>query len=595
MAYGQVLNYDTNITIDKNGKKTTEKNILIQINNKEENWLSHVELNHDPKQKFSFGYAQILNKEGGIVRKLKKKDLITRSNLSYQAFYRDDLITEFDLCWNQYPYIIEYSYKIEEDEYLYIAWWTPQVFKHVATIKSTLEVNLPHDLKVSVKNSDNVFFKESEVDNKRILSWTSYDVSKLQYEVYSPAIENLMPFVKLVPDEFKYGIAGRADSWASFGLWFEALNRGTDQLTLQEKWTIGKLVDGISNRNEIIKILYHYLQDQTKYVNVAIDVGGLKSYPASYVCENKYGDCKALTTYMKAALKSVGIESFYTIIKAGENNTDIDISLPSQQFNHVILMVPNEKDTLWLENTSSALPFNYLGTVTQNRYALAINGKKSQLVKTPKLSIDDVLLERNYFFQVASNNKVKATLDLVLRGNSFEKFRHLISSKDKEQQNDEINEHHGLKGFDVGSWNIIDFNRDSTFLQLSISGESSSIIREIGTISVINPLRIELPDFESKNERELDVVFNFPINRSDKSVYDLQNFEHREIQVPEDIIIENKYGSYRAVFKKEINRLIVVEKFTIFSNNISIDNYNEIYDFIDSIYVYKKNTAILIK
>ncbi len=104
-----------------------------------------------------------------------------------------------------------------------------------------------------------------------------------------------------------------------------------------------------------------------------------------------------------------------------------------------------------------------------------------------------------------------------------------------------------------------------------------------------------MPDFESKNERELDVVFNFPINRSDKSVYDLQNFEHREIQVPEDIIIENKYGSYHAVFKKEINRLIVVEKFTIFSNIISIDNYNEIYDFIDSIYVYKKNTAILIK
>ena len=153
VAYGQILNYETKITVDNKGKKTTERIILIQINNKDENWLSHVEINHNPKQKFSFGYAQILNKEGRLVRKLKKKELITRSNLSYQAFYRDDLITEFDLYWNQYPYIIEYSYKIEEDEYLYIAWWTPLVFQNVVTIKSSLEVNLPNDLKVKFYNS----------------------------------------------------------------------------------------------------------------------------------------------------------------------------------------------------------------------------------------------------------------------------------------------------------------------------------------------------------------------------------------------------------------------------------------------------------
>lgn len=595
VTYGQVLNYETNIIIDNNGKKITERIILIQINNKDENWLSHVEINHNPNQKFLFGYAHILNKEGNIVRKLKKKELITRSNLSYQAFYQDDLITEFDLYWNQYPYLIEYSYIIEEDEYLYIAWWTPLIYKNIVTIKSSLKVNLPIDLNVKVNNSDNVFFKESEMDNKRILSWSSNMAGKLQNEIYSPAPDKLTPAVKLVPNDFKYGLTGKTDSWASFGLWLDELNYGTDQLTLQEKWTIEKLVDGIKKRNEIIKAIYHYLQDQTKYVNVAIDVGGLKSYPASYVCENKYGDCKALTTYMQAALKTVGIESFYTIIKAGVNNSGIDTTFPSQQFNHVILMIPTEKDTIWLENTSSALPYNYLGTFTQNRYALTINGEKSQLVKTPELSIDDVLLERNYYFQVTSNNRVQVNLDLILRGNSFENFRHFISKKDKEQQINEINGHHGIKGFSVDNWDIKDFHRDSTFLHLHIAGTSSSILREIGTFHVINPLRVELPDFESINERKLDVVINFPIYRSDKSVYALLNFEQKEIQVPKGISIENKYGAYSAVFQKENNKLIVVEKFILFANNIPIDNYKGLYEFIDSINTYKKKTAILIK
>lgn len=594
-TYGQVLNYKTKVIIENDGKKTTERTVLIQINNKDENWLSHVELLHNPKQKFSFNYAYILNKEGNTIKKLKKKELITRNYLSYQAFYQDDLITEFDMYWSQYPYRIEYSYTIEEEEYLNVALWTPLLFKNVITIKSSLEVILSSDFKVNVYHSDNVIFKESEEDDMKKLSWSSDMVSQLQNEIYSPTTEKLTPIVKVVPDEFKYGVAGKTDSWSSFGYWLDELNYGTDQLTLKEKKTIEKLVDSIKISKEIIKTIYHYLQDQTKYVNVAIDVGGLKSYPASYVCENKYGDCKALTTYMKAALKSVGIESYYTIIRAGDNNTEIDINFPSQQFNHVILMIPSEKDTIWLENTSNALPFNYLGTFTQNRYTLAIDGENSRLIKTPELSIEDVLIERNYNFQPKNNNEIKFNLDLVFRGKSFEKLRQFISEKDEDLQNNEINRHHGIKGFNVDNWDIIDFHRDSTFLRLNIAGTSSSSLREIGAFQVINPLKIKLPNFESPHERELDVVINFPINKSDKSEYNLQNFEQKEIQVPKGICINNKYGAYSAVLQKENNVLTIVEKFTLYTNNISIENYGAFYDFIDSINSYKKKTSILIK
>jgi len=594
-TYGQVLNYKTKVTIDNNGKKKTERIVLIQINSKDENWLSHIELRHDPNQDFLFNYAYILNKEGNTIRKLKKKELLTRNYLSNIAFYQDDLITEFDLYWNQYPYRIEYSYTIEEEEYLNIAWWTPVLLKNVITIKSSLEVILPTDFKFKAYHSDNIIFNESQEDDMKKLNWSSDLVNQLQNEIYSPAAKDLTPFVKLVPSEFKYGITGKTDSWASFGLWLDELNYGTDQLTVQEKWIIEKLVDNIKEKNEIIKAIYHYLQDQTKYVNVAVDVGGLKSYPASYVCENKYGDCKALTTYMKAMLKSVGIESFCTIIKAGNNISEIDVNLPSQQFNHVILMIPSEKDTIWLENTSSALPFGYLGTFTQNRFALVINGEKSGLIKTPELSIEDVLIKRNYNFQVTSNKEVQADIDLILRGNSFQYFRHFISKKDEDLQINEINRHQGIKGFKVDNWDIINFHRDSTFLHLNITGTSSSILREIGTLHVISPLRIQLPNFESINERKLDVVINYPINKLDKSVYNLQNFEQKDIQVPKGIDIECEYGVYSAVFQKNNNELIVFEKFTLFANKISVDNYRKFYDFIDSINTYKKKTSILIK
>ena len=90
-------------------------------------------------------------------------------------------------------------------------------------------------------------------------------------------------------------------------------------------------------------------------------------------------------------------------------------------------------------------------------------------------------------------------------------------------------------------------------------------------------------------------MINFPINKSDKSVYDLQNFEQKEIQVPKGIRIENKYGTYYADFLKKSNKLFVVEKFTLLANKILLDNYDDLYEFIDSINTYKKKTAILIK
>ena len=118
MVFSQILNFDTKVSIADDGKKTTERTLLIQINSKEENWLSHIELNHSPKQEFKLNYAQILDLKGKVIRKLKNKELVTRNDLSYQAFYQNDLITEFDLYWSEYPYRVEYSYSIIEEEFV---------------------------------------------------------------------------------------------------------------------------------------------------------------------------------------------------------------------------------------------------------------------------------------------------------------------------------------------------------------------------------------------------------------------------------------------------------------------------------------------
>ena len=402
---GQVISYDTKIKIAKDYKKTKEVTVLVQINGKEENRLSHVELSHNPKQKFGFKYAQVYDKKGQVVKKINKKELKTRNDLSHQTFYQDDLITEFDLYWNEYPYRIQYSYTLEEEEYLYIALWTPLYYTGVSTLEASLEVDIPVGRPLRMSGAESFEFSESEREGRKILVWRSAEIKpESREEVFAPPVE--WPMVRIVPIDFKYGISGKSESWSTFGNWLYELNLGTDQLPLQEKWTLEKMLDGLTDRKEKVKAIYHYLQDQTKYVNVAIDVGGLKSFPAWYVSKNKYGDCKALTTFMKAMLQSIGIESLYTIVRSGDKIIEIDPNLPSQQFDHVILMVPLDGDTIWLENTSNSLPFGYIGTFTQGRQAFAIDAERSHLVSTPHLTQDEVRSVRNYTFRALENNEV---------------------------------------------------------------------------------------------------------------------------------------------------------------------------------------------
>jgi hypothetical protein len=118
-----------------------------------------------------------------------------------------------------------------------------------------------------------------------------------------------------------------------------------------------------------------------------------------------YGDCKALTNFMKSLLDYAGIESYYTTVQSGRQPGEILREIPSQQFNHAVLTVPLGNDTLWLENTSNSNPFGYAGTSIRNRTALLVDHGRSRLIRIPALREDEVRESRRieYMLDIAGN------------------------------------------------------------------------------------------------------------------------------------------------------------------------------------------------
>jgi hypothetical protein len=590
----QVLDFGTKIKIE-NGIKVTKKRLLIQVNSKEENWLSKIEIGHSPAEKFTLIEAKIIDSKGIEVRKLKKKDITTRNDRSYGTFYQDDLIESFDLYWNEYPYRIDYTYEIEVKEFISIAKWYPVHFTNVTTLNSSLQLETPLDYPILIDSDDRIFSDSTTLNDKKIHRWSYSRFDYLKSEIYAPPNQELIPHVSIVPQKFKYGVEGSSESWDAFGSWLSNLNEGTNSLTSSEMYVIDKLLEGIEDKKQIIKTLYQYLQAKTKYVNVSIDVGGLKSYPASYVCENKYGDCKALTTYMKAMLSYTGIESNYTIVNADTQIARINPYFPSQQFNHVILSVPLENDTIWLENTSNTHPFNYLGTFTQDRYVLMVNDKESVLRRTPKLDFNDVIEKRTFRFSMDENNTWKVSIDKTLGGEAFESYQPYKSQTNTKEQREKILREVALNEFVLSEWKIEPSESKKNKINVSVSGKCGSQFREVGSLKVINPLRIEIPAFKEPSKRTYPVRINYPINELDSIMYDLPHIETYKVQLPEAVELNSVFGSYQATYNIMDSSLIVTEHFQLNSRDIPIDEYPTFYSFLDSINKHKKTSAIILE
>ena len=210
----QILDFDTTIKIDK-GEKTTIRRFLIQINQKEDNWLSEIEIGHEAGDKFSLLMAHVIDSKGNIVRKIRKKDIITRSNRSINTYYQDGLVEEFDMYWDKYPYQIEYSYQISTSDFIWVAYWYPVVYKNLETVKSSLRLEIPIDYEVSIKDSQRLKFEEFSDQGKRTLSWIINSYKAPKEEQLAPPLIELIPEVLVTANEFQYGVKGSADSWAS--------------------------------------------------------------------------------------------------------------------------------------------------------------------------------------------------------------------------------------------------------------------------------------------------------------------------------------------------------------------------------------------
>lgn len=314
---------------------------------------------------------------GKTLRKLKSSDLTT---VMVAEGITSDASVSFYEPSAPYPFVVEYEYEVSYKKgFIAFPVYVPVSEPDVAVVESSYSVSVPSGMQIQYNASAQPV--KSVQDKKDVYQWSFNAYSGYKVEHIMPDEMEIVPYVYAGPVDFEYsGVAGSQAGWREVGLWLAQLQNDVQTIPADLKTKVEGLLSGLTDEKARIRTLYDFLRENTRYVSIQLGIGGYKPFPVETVYKTGFGDCKALSVYMKALLSIAGIRSEYFII-----NTDNSDLLPGfhsvGQMNHAMLCVPMESDTLWVECTNPRYPLGYRHSSLAGHQVLLVKNDGGELVR----------------------------------------------------------------------------------------------------------------------------------------------------------------------------------------------------------------------
>jgi len=420
------------------GKAIERVHIVVTVLEKNGDDFGELVLPYDKSRKINALSGKSYNALGLPDDKLKNSAIQDLNYTSAGQIYDDLRMKTASFSGDTYPYTVEYSYEIEYNGLIGYPQWQPLNDYRISVEKSSFRISYPDAMEIRYREFHLPEGCRTEKHENGIhsIEWKLDTLKAWRTEPMSPALDLETPHVITAPTKFIYeGYAGSMSTWKDYCQWQSKLNEGRDQLPIQRQTEIRELIKEVKDTAEIVRTLYEYMQKRTRYVGIQLGIGGLQPFPAETVDHLGYGDCKALSNYMKALLKAAGIQSVYTVAGAASNQGITMTDFPTiYQGNHVILCVPLRSDSIWLECTSQTAPCGYMSTFTAGRKALNITPEGGQIVSVPLLTPIQSSQFCNAEVQVNSDGSIKATVKTKYSGYQYDNISQNLTESKKEQE-----------------------------------------------------------------------------------------------------------------------------------------------------------------
>jgi hypothetical protein len=600
-AHAVVRRHETTFTVKSPGEATQRIRTVVTVLDAQADEQAQLTVVYNKLSKVDDIWGALYDAGGNLIKKLKKADIEDRSAYDGVSFLTDNRLKQASFPRQPaYPYTVEFVYETTERNLLFYPHWVPQNSENLSLEQANLQVIMPKGQLLRYKEFNlSTPVQRTDEGNVTTYSWTLQNRPTVEIEPMSPPARELLPMVYTAPTTCEVqDYTGTFNTWNELGAFYHQLNRNRDaipdalrqqmiQLTANEPTVVGK-----------IQKVYNFVQQNTRYVSVQLGIGGWQTIEAQKVAATQYGDCKALTNYTKALLKAVGIESVEALVRAGNDEPDLVRDFPSFQFNHVMLCVPNNRDTLYLECTDQTGALGYNGTFTGNRHVLLITPDGGKLVKTPHYQPADNRQSRR--IDVVLTEQGNATAEAVNRytGIQSEDRAGVLNSKSAAEQRTWLLERINIPNFDLVKFTLSEekaripavTERLSLAVRRWATPGGSRLFVPLNLMSALGPATAATTPRQSP----LDLDANWNWQDTDTVRYQLPSGYKLEAPI-QPMSLTSAFGDYTAQAQLVGDQLVYTRRVTVRKGRHPATAYADWVDFRKKIAKHDKVQAVLVK
>jgi len=494
--------------------------------------------------------------------------------------------------------ILEYKESITDPHFLSGFYFTSYV--PIMDARYTIRHHKNIQIEARTINPDpHITFEEKTDGDYIIKTWRLKNVPKKENEKNAPALQYVYPHV--IPRITRYThnnqeirlLSNTDDLYRWYSTWIDHLEQD-DDTELQE--IVQKITSGIQSRDEKIKNIFYWVQNNIKYIAFEEGMRGLIPHKASYVYKKRFGDCKDMASITVSMLKLAGIDAYYTWI--GTRNLPYKYTdLPGPMVdNHMIAAYRDKKQFKFLDATGQYMSAGLPTSMIQGKEAMiALDPNHYEIITVPVISREENIMRDDCEYQI-DESQITGEGKLTLSGyvKVFNTY-HMIKSK-KESVDKYVKKllSRGSNKFSLDHYEILNLENLDKPIEVDYKFHIKDYINKIGDEIYVNlnldksfyndvidiEKRKQPIENEYKYTNEQNAVFHFP-----------SKFEVEFL--PENRSFENDVFGFSILYEVDGNKINVKKYFYVNYLMLDHDSFDAWNDAIKQLSAAYRDVLIL--
>jgi len=414
-----------------------------------------------------------------------------------------------------------------------------------------------------------------EVKDYTVYEWNFSDVQKMKQE--EAVKDNL--------DSYSWFMYSTEEDWSSVVKWYLRKTYRRLETNYEVMEELQSVVNDTMSDEDKVTAIYNHLTKEITYSHVSFLNSNYIPKKPSATISDQIGDCKDVASLMIAMLREVGIEAYYVLVRGG-NFTNEEPMASIAAFNHVIVGYVLEDGVMrYLDMTTDYYPHYVLPQFDANSWALLVKEGEKHVFRLPDHGLD----AKQSRFDIKMKGKVNPnrSLDMtvtykgsgVLGGTLREQLNRVTTEVDRKKY---LKEYFGEGAFDHLILSDFSFeNLDDITIPLkgSLTMKAFNHVEKVSDFYIIQiPIMKGITTrpalFAEERYNNLDLSYLFELTPAFQEI-DLEiPSDFQLMEMPKDIQLDNKYGTYDLKFERMDNGLRIKRNMVFKTSLVEYEEYD---------------------